>query len=106
MDDGLTLETHLVSHWKQSGVMPDQLNFPPIPYELEYIWDWWLELQKTRPNGMQAGHITYSEVDRWSFLLKINVDPFEVRCIMALDSVFLQCQREQQDRKAASSGKT
>ena len=105
MDDGLTLEKHLVSYWKQSGVMPAQLNFPPIPYELQYIWEWWLDLQKTRPIGMQAGHITYTEIFNWSTLLKINVIPFEIRCIMALDSAYLSCQRKQQERKLAPSGK-
>lgn len=103
MDDGLTLEVHLTNYWRQSGVCPEQLNHPPIPYELSYIWDWWVDLQKTRPIGMGEGHITYSEIMNWSTLLKINVDPFEVRCIMALDSAYLGCRIKQQEREAASS---
>lgn len=105
MDDGQTLETHLVSYWKQSGVMPDQLNIPPIPYELEYIWDWWIALHSTRQMGMAANPVTYQEVLSWSTLLKINVIPFEVRCIMALDSAYLRCRAEQQARKTASGNK-
>ena len=105
MDDGLTLETHLINHWRQSGVMPDQLNHQPIPYELEYIWGWWLVLHKTRPCGMAEGHITYTEIYHWSRLLKINVDPFEVRCIMAVDSAYITCRSEQQQRKSTANAK-
>jgi hypothetical protein len=105
MDDGQTLETHLVSYMKQSGVCPPQLDIPPIPYEAEHIWDWWLQLQATRPIGMASGHITYTEIANWSKLLKINVTDFEVRCIMAVDSAFLSVQNEQHKRKAASSKK-
>jgi hypothetical protein len=105
MDDGETLEMHLVSHWRQSGVIPEQLQVPPIPYEYTYIWDWWVTLHKTRPIGMDEGHITFTEILNWSTLLKINVTPFEVRCIMALDSAYITFRVEQQERKAASASK-
>ncbi len=103
MDDGLTLEQHLTSYWKQSGVLPPQLDIPPIPYELKYIWDWWCDLHKTRPVGMDEGHITYTEIENWSTLLKISVTPFEVRCIMALDSAYIRFRIEQQERKSKDS---
>ena len=86
--------------------MPDQLDVEPFPYEVNHIWEWWLTLQASRPIGMQSGHITYAEIHSWSTVLKINVTPFEVRCIMALDSLYLACSREQQERKAASSKKS
>lgn len=101
MDDGLTLEQHLISHWKQSGVMPTQLDVPPIPYEISYIWDWWCELNKTRSVGMSAAHITYTEIANWAILLKINATAFEVRCIIALDSACMRCNSEQQARKSS-----
>jgi hypothetical protein len=82
--------------------MPDQLNVPPIPPELSYIWDWWLELHKTRPVAMEEGHISYTEIYNWSTLLKINVTPFEIRCIMALDSAYIGFRAEQQQRKSSS----
>ena len=85
--------------------MPDQLDIEPFPYEIAHVWDWWLTLQASRPIGMQSGHITYSEICSWSTLLKINPTPFEVRCIMALDSLYLAVGKEQQDRKAPSGKK-
>lgn len=103
MDDGLTLETHLTSHWKQSGQMPEQLNVPDIPYELIYVWDWWVELNRTRPVGMDIGALNYTEIANWATLLKIGITAFEVRCIMALDSAYMRVRGEQQARKAAST---
>lgn len=82
--------------------MPDQLNVLPIPIDVDHIWDWWLELGRTRSTGMDASHITYTEVESWSRLLQLNVSKFEVRCLMALDTVFINCQREAQANKAAS----
>jgi len=105
MEDGQTLETHLVSYMKQSGVCPPQLDIPPFPYEAEHIWEWWLQLQQTRAVGMAANHITYTEVENWAKRLKINPTPFEVRCIMAIDSAYLSVQNEQQKRKAATTKK-
>lgn len=103
MDDGLTLEHHLISYWKQSGILPDQLNIPPIPHELYYIWSWWLDLHKTRPVGMSEGHVTYTEMSNWSNLLKIKITPFEIRCIMLLDSAYISFRIKQEKQKLASS---
>lgn len=103
MDDGLTLRDHLVSHWKQSGVMPDQLAVAPIPYELEHIWDWWVQLDDRRQVGMDVCALTYTEITNWSILLKINPTPFEVRCIIALDCAFMRNHRAQQAKKASSA---
>lgn len=103
MEDGLTLEQHLVSLWKQTKVIPPQLDLPPIPFELQHIWDWWEDLDATRQRGLATNPITYTEIERWAFLLKINLDPFEVRCIMALDSAYMACHAEQQAKKAASA---
>lgn len=100
MEDGQTLETHLTSIWRQSGVIPDALDTLPVPYDLEHVWNWWLQLQETRPVGMQEGHITYTEMQNWSTLLKINVSPFEVRCIMAIDSAYIRTLNTQRAEKA------
>lgn len=102
MEDGLTLETHLTSHWRQSGVCPDQLNYPDLPYELAHIWEWWIDLQSTAPIGMERSHINYTEIANWSTLLKINITPFEIRCIMALDSAHMRCHSEQREKKKPS----
>jgi hypothetical protein len=105
MDDGLTLEQHLESYWKQSGVKPEQLDFPPIPVEVQHTWDWWIALNRTRAVGMDANHITYTEIANWSTLLKIGVTDFEVQCIMALDSAYIHTRQKQQAAKQAASGK-
>lgn len=103
MDDGLTLETHLINYWRQSGEMPEQLNYKPIPYELEYVWGWWVKLHATRSIGMSESPISYTEILNWSTLLQINVNPFEVRCIIAIDSAYFTCRIEQQKNSAATT---
>lgn len=71
---------------------PEELLVEPIPTELEYVWHWWLELQETRAPSMNGhAHITYTELDSWTRLLQIRLTPFEVKCLMKLDSVFVKC---------------
>lgn len=102
MSDGLTLEAHLMSGWRQTGKMPERLDVPPIPYELEYIWDWWQELDKIRPSGMELQRIDHLMIESWSRLEKIGVVPFEVRCIMALDSAYVRCYNQQHAKDKAA----
>ena len=103
MDDGLTLETHLLNYWRQSGEMPEQLNYPSVPYELEYVWGWWVSLHATRSIGMSESPISYTEIQNWSTLLQINVNQFEVRCIIAIDSAYFTCRSKQQENSAATT---
>jgi hypothetical protein len=48
-----------------------------------------MQLQASRQIGMQPNHISYQEIACWSQLLNIQVTQFEVRCLMALDSCYL-----------------
>ena len=91
-DDGLSLRIHLESYWRQTGVRPPQLEIEPIPTEVQHVWGWWLQLQETRSSAFSGhSHITYTELDSWARLLDIKVTPFEVQCLMKLDSVFIIC---------------
>ena len=85
--------------------MPPQLDFPPIPYELDHIWNWWIELDKTRQVGMEECSITYSEIESWSRLLKIDVTPFEVQCLIGIDSLAAASRSRSREaaRKAAQN---
>jgi hypothetical protein len=93
-EDGLSLEDHLRSYWRQTGICPGQLQVETIPYEIEYIWGWWIELQHTRQPAFSGhSHITYTEVRNWSLLVDITVTAFEVKCIMEIDTIFIDCHR-------------
>lgn len=99
--DKITLESHLLNYWRQSGVMPEQLDTKPIPFEIAHVWSWWLELRQTRQIGMAACHITYTEVFSWAALLNIKLLPFEVRCLMAIDTACLECSKVAEEARAA-----
>jgi hypothetical protein len=44
-DDGVSSRSRLEQVWKQTGVMPKELELPPLPFELLYLreifWDIW-----------------------------------------------------------------
>lgn len=91
-DDGASLRAHLESLYRQTGVCPEQLNVDPIPQELIYLWNWWAQLEKTRMPSMSGiSSITYTEIDSWARLSNIKLTAFEVKCLIALDTVFVEC---------------
>lgn len=60
------------------------------PYEVEYIWQWFLELDKTRHNsGMGINSITHVEITAWSDGMKLDLLPFERRAIRAIDEAYV-----------------
>lgn len=68
------------------------LDVDPIPVEAAHLWEWWHQLNETRQAGFKLCHISYLELAAWAGVLHLRLSPFEVRCIMALDSCFLQWQ--------------
>lgn len=95
--DGASTQEH-VDKAKQnclaSQVITDQTfaEAPPevdCPYELEHVWDWFLQLDRTRDCGMALRAITFSEIRDWAFLKKIVLDPFEVEALEAVDRAFV-----------------
>jgi len=61
------------------------------------VWNWFAELNSTRPVGMAVGAITYTEIKSYFDLLGIDVTPQEVQIIKMLDRVSLK-HSEQQDK--------
>lgn len=101
-EDGLTLETHLKSHWRQSGQMPSQLDTTPLPFELCHVWEWWCLLNKRRQSGMDVCTITFTEIKAWKELYELKTTPFEIDCILMLESVYMRIQAEQNARRQPS----
>jgi hypothetical protein len=87
--DGSTTRKHLESIWRQTGVMPADLDVPECPAEVRYLWHWFLDLNRTRTSGMGIGPITYSEIAAWAQLMGIAPRPFEVHAVKSIDSVFI-----------------
>lgn len=65
---------------------------PDVPFELEYIWDWFMRLSRKRQNGMVPNPITSEEVIAWCARQGISFTPFENTVIDRLDDLFLSHQ--------------
>lgn len=81
---------HLNVVYEQTGIMPPQLDVPPIPHELEHVWGYFCQLNTKRTTGaMAANPISDEQIMAWERRHGIRLSPFEGECIDALDTVFL-----------------
>lgn len=70
-------------------VAPELINLAPIPAEIEYLWDWYLDLAGARTAGFSVNALTWSDVRAYFDLLKISPEAWEVRTIRRIDAAFL-----------------
>lgn len=67
--------------------MPQKaIDGPDIPEEIEYLWDWFQELERVR-GVTEAGlcPIGYTEIDAWRRLTGRVLRPHEVEGLVVLD---------------------
>lgn len=75
---------------EQTGIMPPQLDVPPIPHELEHVWGYFCQLNAKRTCGaMSSNPISDEQIMAWERRHRITLSPFEGECIDALDQVYL-----------------
>lgn len=99
-DDGASTQEHVDIANKSpfaASVISDQTfaEAPEVkycPHEVEYIWEWFIELNSTRDAGMQCSGIKHTEITAWSEGMRINITPFERRAIRAIDVAFINNQ--------------
>lgn len=65
---------------------------PELPFELAYIWDWFLKLSRKRQSAMGPNPITSEEVLCWCARQGISFTPFENSVIDQLDDLYLSHQ--------------
>jgi hypothetical protein len=101
--DGHKLRDHLNSAWDQSGVMPEEFDYPPIPEAIKYLWYYFIELHNRRGN-FGYGHVPllFSEIYHWKLLKLRKLDPWELDAILIIDSAYLASL----DKKPGSEGST
>lgn len=93
-EDGHTLRWHLEIVHEHSGVMPDDLDVPDAPVELQYLWGYFLNMHRKRTAGaMAVDPLSDAQILAWQQRNCIKLTPFENECIDALDAVFLTMQR-------------
>ncbi|WP_425048810.1 phage tail assembly chaperone [Pseudomonas nitroreducens] len=64
-----------------TGDTPKELQTPPIPSELAYLWPLFFEIRRT------PDPLTYTELRNWCDLKRIRLDPLEVDVLMRLDAI-------------------
>lgn len=67
---------------------------PKLPPDLRYLWTAFSQLHRTRQAGMGINAITFFEIEAWSRLYGMRLDPWEVDAIRALDDAFIETHSE------------
>lgn len=67
-----------------------ELEQPPLPDELAYLWGWFGQLESARSsNGYGPNPLTYAEIKAWAALTGARPAPWEVGLLKRLDAVYL-----------------
>ena len=86
--DGASVEDHL-------AVLRGRVDFiavpePECPAEIIYIWNSWVELNGARASGGFAPNpISWTEIDGYCRVTRVDLLPWEARAIRAIDEVYL-----------------
>jgi hypothetical protein len=65
------------------------LTGPPFPESIDYLWDWFRELDRARTHSMNGPDpLTYQAIDAWARLTGREPAPHEVDALLSLDAVF------------------
>ena len=86
--DGTSLRKHLQRAARQ-GVVDPLLEVDPLPDSLAQLWQVFLELNTFRTAGMGANPISILEIDAWCRLNQVQLTPWELACIKAVDSAVM-----------------
>lgn len=76
--------------------LPEEVRCPP---ELEYIWDWYYELDASRSSGFDLNPILYTEIEAWSRLNSLTLSSFEIKAIKAIDVAYMRYNRTSNKRE-------
>lgn len=69
-----------------------------MPFELAYIWEWFLKLSRKRQSGMGPCPITSGEILCWCVRHGIYFTPFENSVIDQLDDLYLSHQYKKKEK--------
>ena len=78
--------------------MPDELNVPPVPPACELIWSVFLALHGSRASGMGPSAISPADMLAYQQMHGVELNPWELDCIAALDRVAVDAAIEQNKR--------
>lgn len=62
------------------------LNIEPIPYNISYLWEWFVDLSGGRQYGMDGGMpFSWSDIKAWIWLTGNKPTPQDIKVIKQLD---------------------
>lgn len=74
-------------------VVPE-LHPPPLPPGCQLVWDTFIELHNARGGGMGPSPIAWRDVLAWQEVRGVQLTPWEVDTLMALDQVAMKTLNE------------
>lgn len=100
--DGISLRKHYQRAARQ-GVVDPSLEAEPLPLCVAYLWQVFLQLHRKRTSGMGANPISILEIDAWCRLNAVQLTPWELDTLDAIDSAVLN--QWAKDKKQAEQEK-
>jgi hypothetical protein len=68
---------------------------PPFPFQLSYLWDFFLELSAgLAVTGMAPAIVTWESVSHWSAQMDVELEPWEVKELVFLGNLRARTQSE------------
>jgi hypothetical protein len=61
---------------------------PQCPEALVYLWHWFLEIMGGCASGFGPTAITWRDLEAWTFLTGIRLEPWEVAAILRLSNTY------------------
>jgi hypothetical protein len=69
-----------------------------MPDAMVYLWIWFCELDAGRGgNGFGLNPLSYSEIQAWTQLKRVDLAPWEVEAIKRIDSVRIRVSQEKRE---------
>lgn len=84
--------------------MEAELDRPPFPDPLRYLWNVFIRLSNRRPVGFAAGLIPWSEIDAFQRVTGFRLSPWEVQIVERLDMMFVNDRTDQAGGNVEAEG--
>jgi len=84
---------------KRKTPIPELIPPAEMPTHFMDVWAWFLDLHKTRPAGMGLSSISYSEMQSYFNLLRIEPEVWEVQVIRAFDDAAMEELHRQEEKR-------
>lgn len=69
---------------------PPELDGEPLPYVVQHLWTWFLELHRSRSgSGFGPNPIGYVEIDAWQRVNGTRLTPWETEVMFILDAAYI-----------------